>query len=218
MNSLNIIIIFIYINLIFYYYLDFDVKGRRIPNKSFYFFFLFGLGLIHGYEGFSLFLVIRLFFILIILFFCFVLYNFRIIGGGDAKLVILIFLLIPEIFLNFLSIYAYFFILIMLFLILYLTNLYRNRLRKNSLIIDNIIFLCGITDSVKSIYVKIFLKSIDCEQFKPIKHKIVLNYFFFNPIKRKLQVLSYYNPPLTMLCIISYYLLIIYMSLNRYIQ
>jgi len=108
-------ILFIFIILFISIY--FDIKYRKIPNKVIKWFLFFGLLLnlfeiIFTYKTFLIIvsvIVLKIIFLIIIFLIVFFLFALKTIGGGDGKLIFLIFLAHPVKFLNIYFIYFFFF-------------------------------------------------------------------------------------------------------------
>jgi len=178
----------------------------------------FGVGLILNffeffifYKNFLMFLFVKIFILLITFFFSLLLFSLRVIGGGDGKLIIIIFIIHPSIYLKTSYLVLFFLILSFLFLIFFFTNYLNNNFTKNSSSFD-ILFNLGIKVSIfKKVFIKMaynffyFSKIIN---YQGIKKLIRSKFIIYNSRTNKLQYLAQYKLPIILYCILSYYFLL----------
>jgi Flp pilus assembly protein protease CpaA len=211
---------FIFLNVIFPIILFLDLKYRRIPLKFFNLCFLITVfsNIIEYY--FSNIHILSFIYgkILIGLFVCFlslVLFSLKIIGGGDGKLIILIFLIHPLLFLDFNLILTYFLIFSLLFVIFFLIKLIDNNKIKNRFSFFLFFNSCSEFSYVKKSFIKSFYKFLnfsDLDEYVTDNFVLKSSFLIYNAESNKFQILSQNRPPLMILVIIAYY--IFYISLR----
>lgn len=157
------------------------------------------------------FLLIKIIFLSIIFIFSFTLFILKIFGGGDGKLVILIFLMIPIEFLTLYQIYNFFLLFSFLFLLIFMINLLNNNLKRDFYTYE-ILFNFYLKLSVlKKLYFKSFYKFIylsDLESYNGSKTVIKSLILVYNESKRKFLILAQYRPPNVVILMLSFFLLI----------
>jgi len=219
-NYLLGLTLFVYLNLIFLYYFMSDIRSRKIPNKGFFFFILI-------YLVFFCFKIIRkksleiqeiifikVIYILLSLFISFCLYLLKMIGGGDAKLILIIFIFFSEGFMNLYLFSLYYFLIILTEFLFFVVNFSRNSIRNNSDLIRMVIYYYDISSLLKKLFIHMFLIVLKIEKFNNSTHEIAINSILFNPRVKCFQTLSYYRPPMIIICIVSFYLIFLAISLN----
>ncbi|TFG14539.1 MAG: hypothetical protein EU535_03190 [Promethearchaeota archaeon] len=191
----------------------FDLKFRKIPNNFLKISFLIGLILnicdFFFDNNFFLNLILRILFLLLIFLISLILFLLKIIGGGDGKVILLIFLVHPILYLNCYIISLFFLLFSLLFLTFFFFNMIINSTTKinNSFQIyfkfcSNILFT--------RFFIKMFYKFFDLSNLKNYngdKFFIKTIFIIYNHQKREFQILAQYRPPLIILCLLSYFLL-----------
>ncbi|MHA1438532.1 MAG: prepilin peptidase [Promethearchaeota archaeon] len=219
------LIFFIYIysiiSLIFFISLYKDFKFRKIPNNLLFYFFLVtiisNLFEFTTYQGkFLNFIISKLVFLFITFLFSFLLFSLKIIGGGDGKLLIIIFLLHPLNYLKLKSIIFFFFLFSLLFFIYMSVNCIKTFLFKNKNYSFKIYFEKKCESISKKIYFRSFYKFINYSNLKKSNENRYqvknLNIFFCN-YKNKFQLCVQKRPPIVILLISSYYLLFFFIGI-----
>jgi len=222
MTFFYLTISFITLNSLFPIFLFFDLKYRRVPQK--FFKFCYTLIIFSNIVEYSFSHVSILFFVyakIIIGLFVFIisllLFSLRIIGGGDGKLLILIFLAHPLQYLSFTIIFTFILIFCLLFVIYFLINIVINNKVKNRL--SFFLFFNTFSDisCIKKSFIKGFYKFFNfseiCNYFGE-KSVITSLYLVYNAEINKFQILSQNRPPLIILVIISYYIIFYFLLTN----
>ena len=136
------------------------------------------------------------------------LFSLKIIGGGDGKLIILIFLTHPIEYLEFGLVILFFLLFSLLFFILFFSNFLINHIVKNSYSFE-ILFSYDLKISfLKKFYLKMFFRFFNLSgiiDYQGYKKSIKSQTIYYNGIKKKLQFFAQYQPPLVFICILSYY-------------
>jgi len=216
-NYLIFILSFIIINILMFYSLYLDIKFRRIPNYFFkYTVFIIiainSIDLVFSSKSLILFFTTKFLILFLTLIISVFLFNLKIIGGADGKLLIILFLLIPINYSNFTLIFSY----LNLFLIFYSFfagfNFLINKFFKNK-VSFKILFMTNkkISKSYQ-IYIISFYKFYNISDlFFPFsdKYNIKSLDLYFNYKTKKIQILTQYRPPLIIIIIIVYYLLLL---------
>jgi len=204
---------FIFIAIILIFSLYFDLKFRRISNKHLKIFYLISLILNFlefwiFYKIFLLFIILKFLIFILTFLISLLLFSLKIIGGGDGKLIILIFLTHPIKYLEFGLILLFFLLFSLLFFIFFFSNFLINHIMKNSYSFE-ILFSYNIKISVfKRFYLKMFFRFFNLSEiiaYQGYKKSIKSQTIFYNSIKKKLQLFAQYKPPLVLMCILSYY-------------
>ncbi|MFX1260424.1 MAG: prepilin peptidase [Promethearchaeota archaeon] len=213
MLSLILIIDFIFITIILFFSLYFDLKFRKISNKYLKLFFLIGLflnflELLVFFNDLLLILFLKILYLFIIVSISLLLFSLKIIGGGDGKVIILIFLVHPIKYLNFFFIISFFLLFSLLFFILFFINFIFNKIVKNSCSFDILFNFYGKVSIFKILFLKMFYRFNNLSEIKNCKgnkNKVKCLSIFYNSSKNKFQYLTQYRPPLVLICIFSYY-------------
>ena len=159
MTNFFLIISFIILNGFFPIFLFYDLKYRRVPIVFFKFCYVIAL-LLNTFEYFlffkqlHLFIFFKILIIFFVLFLSLILFLLRIVGGSDGKLLILIFLVHPLLFLNFTIILTFFLIFSLFFVMNFTINLIMNNSLKKSFSF----YLIFNSDSKISVAKKSFIK------------------------------------------------------------
>jgi len=149
----------------------------------------------------------QIFFFLIVFLLSFLLFNLKIIGGSDGKLIILIFLIHPLKFLNLYFVTSFFLLFSLFFILLFLQNFILNSLFKNNCSFITFFNLDSTLSGFKKFYIKSFYKFLYYSKLREYKEeKILLKsvLLVFNNRKKKFQVLIQYRPPLILIIILTY--------------
>ncbi|MFX1575361.1 MAG: prepilin peptidase [Promethearchaeota archaeon] len=216
MNFIYFLINQCFIYIIFFIFLYLDLKSRKISLKLFKITYTIGLifNLIESLlfvNNIFLILYIRFFFFFSILIISVLLFNLKIIGGSDGKLFILIFLILPIHHLNLLYIMLFFLSFSIFFIIIFIINLVVN----SFFIKNNAFYILFNINSKMSNLQKLFLKSFfkfcnftDLNTNKIVKNPVKSLILVYNDKKLKFQMLCQYRPPLIIIIILSYTILL----------
>ncbi|MFX1394625.1 MAG: prepilin peptidase [Promethearchaeota archaeon] len=213
MLPLILIIDFISITTIFLISLFFDLKFRRIPNRALKIFFLLGLILNFlefsvFYKKFLLFLILKILIFFFIFLISMILFSLRIIGGGDGKLIILVFIIHPIKYLNFDFVISFFLLFSLFFLTLFILNFLFNYIVNNCYSFDILFNLDLNINSLKRLYFKMFFRFFnlsEIKKFQGYKKLLKSQAILYNYIKKKFQLFVQYRPPLVFICMLAYY-------------
>ena len=159
------------------------------------------------------FLVLKLIVLIIVFLFSFFLYIFKIIGGADGKLFIILFMNHPLIYLNYFFINIFYLLFSIGFILIHLIQILLNKksgydiffifVNKNSLSLSKF----------KNLFLKAFYKfsSIKILEENNNNNKGVINsnYLIYNPKRREFQILVQNRIPIILILAIAYVLIII---------
>ena len=214
MISSIFILNFCYILIIFFFFLYFDLKSRKISKSFFIIFFI--LSIFINYLEFLLFhrnvyklVFLRSFFFTITFSISFLLFTIKIIGGSDGKLLILIFLNQPINFLNFHFIFLFFLTFSLLFILIFMINYTINnifKVRYSFVIFFNLNYNYSY---IEKFFIKIFYNFINFSKlvnFNQDLNELKSLELIYNYLTYRIQILTQYRPPLIGIIIISYYL------------
>ncbi len=208
---------FIINNSIMFYSLYFDIKYRRIPISFFKYTFLIILAvnaieLIFNSYIIAFFLTIKAVIVVLTFSIAFFLYNLKIIGGADGKLIIILFLMIPIKIFSFSLIFKYM-IYFLIFQSLFIwKNLIYNNFFNKKLSFIQFFMTNGINSKSKRIYFTSFCRFRIYSHLDSLnKNKFIIknNKLYFNFKTKALEVLTQSRPPLIILIIVSYYFLFV---------
>ncbi|MBD3193682.1 MAG: hypothetical protein GF317_01400 [Candidatus Lokiarchaeota archaeon] len=135
---ITIQLIFTHIILLYFAFLDF--KNRKISNRYILCFFLYAIlfnliEMMFFFQLFFFYFIAKLIVFFLGFLLCLILFCVKIIAGGDGKVIIVIILLYPIVELEILTIFTYFFYLVILINIFYLLNLVvKKALKKNDIL------------------------------------------------------------------------------------
>lgn len=201
-----------FIIFVLLYYIYYDLKLRRISNKTFiinlFIAGLFNLLNLFYNLSFSLeYLVLKLFLMFTSFIISFYLFSIRILGGSDSKLILILFFSKP-IFNSFLSFMIFFyFIFISSYIGIVFVKFLINGFLKFRFSFD---IYFNTTFPLKTLN-KNFIKSYYFFQdlsklydIKDDKYRICNGGIIYNNKTSKLQILAQYRPPLTIIIAISY--------------
>ena len=202
------------INVIFFFFLYFDLKFRKIPNSSFFFFFFISIllnyiDILLFYRNVYKLAFLRSFFLLVVFTISILLFTLKIIGGSDGKLIILTFLNHPINFLNFNFIGFFFLIFSLLFVLIFIINLTINNKFKKAysfIVYFNLNYNYSFS---KKFFIKIFYNFINISKivdYNEDRNKIKSLDLIYNYNTKKIQILTQYRPPLIGIYVICYYL------------
>ncbi|MGQ4873762.1 MAG: prepilin peptidase [Promethearchaeia archaeon] len=204
--------LFLYVVLFVCCYLD--LKKRMISNNYMKFFYIISILLIiikvrtcsNFIKYLNYFQFIVIFTLILITFF---LFFFKIIGGADGKLIILIFLINLEYNLTFSNMIHFFFIFFFLYFFYISISLLINfqKFKSNLLFF----FLQNKFNKYKIILIISILKSISLKRFNKDKNIIPsFSFLYYNFNKNKLELLIQERIPITCMILISYILNLLY--------
>jgi Flp pilus assembly protein protease CpaA len=210
------VLIFIINNFIMFYSLYFDIKYRRIPNSFIKSMFLIILAvnateLIFYSYTITFFFTIKVFITFLTFLIVFFLFNLKIIGGADGKLIIIIFLMIPIKIFSFSLILNYLIWFLILQSLFIWKNLIFNNFFNKKLSFNQFFMTNGIDSKFKRIYFTSFYRFRIYSQLDSLntnKFTIKNLYLYFNFKTSTLEILTQSRPPLILLIIITYYLLL----------
>ncbi|TFG16148.1 MAG: hypothetical protein EU531_07395 [Promethearchaeota archaeon] len=215
-NNLFYAFNFIVKNIIMSYSLIYDLKYRRIPNTFFKYisiivlFFNFIDFILSSYSV-AIFFIIKFLTLYFMVFITFILFNLKIFGGADAKLVIILFLLIPINFFYFSLIFKYLILFFVFQTVYIIINFINNYCRSKYLFKQFFMINCKIS-KLNRFYLMLFYKFSnysDLDLLDDCKFLVKDYNLYFNFKDEKFQVLTQFRPPLILLIIIIYYFLFI---------
>jgi Flp pilus assembly protein protease CpaA len=191
-----------------------DIKFRMLPHYLLKIFLIVCISLnvvefifLHNLS--FRYIVQKVFFLSIVFIICLILFILKIIGGGDGKLLIIIFSIHPLCLLSFLVLISFFLLFSLLFFSFFLINYFFNNFNKNSSYFD-IHFYCNRELlNFKKIYVRMFFNFVNISKINRIvasKLEFKGKNIFYNDKKRAFIVLVQIRAPLVLLCIIAYYI------------
>jgi Flp pilus assembly protein protease CpaA len=189
-----------------------DIKYRKITNERFreLFLFSFFLNSVEFYysQDVVILITLKIFFFFLIFIISLTLFSFRIIGGSDGKLFILIFLIHPGNFLSFSFIMMFFLLFSLFFILLFALNYINNAIGVNRYSFE-ILFVYYLNTTVfKEVFFKtffIFLNFKEVKEKKENRYQIISYYLIYNNNNNIFQILAHYRPPLVVACLFSYY-------------
>jgi len=208
----------IFINIIIYYCLYFDIKYRIIPNKFFFFIFIISLflnliNMICFYKKIGFILVTRIFSLIQAFLFSFFLFCIKIIGGSDGKLVIFIFTTEPLYNFHFSHGYTYFSIFCALYLASFIIN-YGFNCKARYIESFNLFYdICWNNSYLKKAFFKSSYKFINFSELRKLeseKFELKSIFLFYNTKLAEFHILVQIRKPITLICIGSYYFLILF--------
>lgn len=217
MDFLILIFNFLFISIILFFCLYFDLKSRKISNSLFKYLFIAcicfnSVELIFCSEDIVRFIVLKINFLLIILSLSFLLFVLHIIGGADGKLFILIFFLHPVKFLNFYFITSFFLLFSLLIILIFIVNFVNNISFRNNDSFEIFFNSNYKYSSFKRNFIKTFFKFLnfsELEYYNEEKHLVKSLILIYNNVRRRIQILVEYKPPLIFIIIISYFTVLI---------
>ena len=143
-----------------------------------------------------IFLLLKSLIFLITLFFSLILFSLKVIGGGDGKLIIIIFLIHPTMYLKISYIFLFFLILSTLFLIFFFTNYLSNSVTKISYSFD-IFFNLGFKISIlKKLFIRMFYTFLSFSKivnYQEIKKSLRAQFIIYNSKTDNLQYLGQFK-------------------------
>lgn len=147
---------------------------------------------------------------MITLCFSLILFSLKVIGGGDGKLIIIIFFVHPTKYLKISYIFLFFLILSLLFLVFFFTNYLSNSFTKISYSFD-IFFNLGFKISIlKKLFIRMFYHFFSFSKiinYREVKKSLRGQFIIYNSKTGSLQFLAQYKFPFVLICILSYYFL-----------
>ncbi len=208
---LNLKISFFYSNIILIYCLYRDIKYRKISNKVIIRFLLISSLIVFTedlgiYNNLVIFVLTKIYFLFFVFLFSLILFCFKIIGGADGKLLIILAFLYPTHSFNFQWIFTFFFIFLFLYVLLMLVNfLLNNGLSGN----NSYDMIHGLEEKLPiphKVFIILFYKFLDFSQINSYTdEKFILKSLnlFFNEKKEKFQILTQFRPPLAILILLT---------------
>ena len=215
---INLNISFFYSNIILIYCLSRDIKYRKISNKFIIGFLLTSSLIVFTeylgiYDNLIIFTLTKISFLFFAFLFSLTLYCFKIIGGADGKLLIILAFLYPTHSFNFQWIFSFFSVFLTLYVLLMLVNfLLNNGLSGN----NSYDMLHGLEEKLSishKIFIILFYKFLDFSQINSYTdEKFILKSLnlFFNEKKEKFQILTQFRPPLAILILFTNNYILLY--------
>jgi len=189
-----------------------DIKYRKITNECFKKLFLFGffLNSIEFFYSQDVFILItlKIFYFFLVFIISLTLFSFRIIGGSDGKLFILIFLIHPGNSLSFSFIMIFFLLFSLFFILLFVLNYTSNVIGVNRFSFEMLFVYYLNTTVFKKVFIKSFFTFLNFKEIKEKKenrYQLIPYYLIYNNVNNKFQILAHYRPPLVIQCLFSYY-------------
>ncbi len=209
-NSLYILLIMIFLNIIILVCSIFDLRFRKIPNRFFIILYsLSGAILLITFLSTSYFvqdLLMRVKFIALTMIMVSFLYFLKIIGGGDGKLLILIYILLPLDYLTFKYFILFFLNFYIIFIVLIFLNFLKN-IYKYYYSFDFIFNFHLIGSKIDNIYYLISYKFLDVSElgkYRGEKTQIKSLTIIFNNSNKRLQILAQLRQPLIIVFALSF--------------
>ena len=212
------ILTFVISNIIMAYCLFIDIKYRKISNSFFISLNLIVIPVImidlflHSYL-IPFFLIVKLLILGLTFLITLILYNLRMIGGADSKLIIFLFLMIPVRLFSFSLIFKYIIWFFLCQLIYIAKNFFYNTFFRNKRSFSQYFITNNIFSKFKRMYFSSFYKFSNYSELDSknnLKLIIINPNLYFNFKNNKFQILTQSRPSLTFLIIIIYYFLLIF--------
>ncbi len=209
-NLFYVFFLKIFLNLILTICAYFDLKYRKIPNQLFKIFFSLS-GFLCVITTFSTkdiiySLALRVIFILLAFSVAILLYFLKIIGGGDGKLLILIYILLPTEDLIIKYFIWFFFNFYIIFFILCFINLLKNMF-GNYYSFDFLFSFYIKGSKINNLYYLLFYRFLDIselDKYNNVKTQIKSSTIIFNNSNKKLQIITQLRSPLIIVCALSF--------------
>ncbi len=199
--------------LIMFFYLYKDITTRKIENKFFLSFYLIIITLnFVEYLSYKsiMFIIIKLWSSILIFIISIIFFYLKIIGGSDGKLCILIFLALPINILTLSRILLFYTIFLTFYIILllgnFLINTFSSKKEAFSLLF-NFYIKASWSKKIDIITSHRLVNFLDLEKRK-VKYINYFDAFFFNYKKKKYQIIASYRPPLVLLSLFSFFIII----------
>jgi Flp pilus assembly protein protease CpaA len=219
MNVIFNISILINIEIILLLCSYYDLKSRIIPKWIIFYFFFSGLittfiDFIFFKQFTTKFLFLKGIVLFLSFLFSFLLFFFKIIGGGDGKLMMLIFLSSPFFYTSLFDVYLFYLFFIIGFFIMILLNII---FLKNNLY-NYFFHIIKINSWSKKLYFYAFYRFLDFTKISVAsysKYYIKSEFLFYNPKRDKFQFFIQLRPPLALIILFgfnSWYLIQIFYS------
>lgn len=164
------------------------------------------------YENLLKFITLKLIICFIIFLICFILFCLKIIGGGDGKTIIILFMIIYSPNLSLLIILLFFFTLTIYFIDYLLVKYFYIRNSKKNMLFNFLFYNEENPSKLRKFYLttNFTLKNLsDLTQFDLRKYYIKLNPIIFNFNTCKFQVFVHYRPPFIFIISLSFITLLI---------
>ena len=211
-----ILIKFLYLNFILILSIILDLKYRKISNKYILVYFIIGvlLNLIetqyYNYEIVSI-LLFRISFSILAFFFCIILFTLKIIGGSDGKIMIIMIYTMPIKFLGYYDFFLFFLGLCLLFIAYLIIRIELVRLVRKEIfeIFLKLHLRSSITERFFILSSFLFLNWTKLPKLNFSKYKIKSKFIIFDFFSGKLKFTVQYRPPLTILLLITFYLVFV---------
>ena len=209
---------FVIINFIMAYSIFIDIKHRKIPNSFFLYLNIIVITLIvidlflHSYI-IPFFLIVKCLIFGLTFLITLIMYNLRMIGGADSKLIIFLFLMIPVRLFSFSLIFKYIIWFFLCQLIYIAKNFFYNTFFRNKRSFSQYFITNNIFSKFKRMYFSSFYKFSNYSELDSknnLKLIIINPNLYFNFKNNKFQILTQSRPSLTFLIIIIYYFLLIF--------
>lgn len=186
----------------------YDLKSRIIPKWIISYFLFSGLittcvEILFFKQILIQFLFMKGFVLFLSFLFSFSLFLLKIIGGGDGKLMILIFLSKPIFYRGLFDLHLFYILFIIGFFTMILLNMsfFRNNLY------DCVFHIFRIKSWFKRLYFHAFYRFLDFTKINDASyHKFYVKseFLFYNPSKKKLQFFIQHRPPLVLIILFGF--------------
>ena len=204
---LNVIFSLFYTNIVLIYCMYRDIKYREISNETLFGFLLIGSILIFtevtaSYYNIFILIFTKLFFLLLVAIFSFILFCLKAIGGSDGKLLIMLIFFYPTQKLNFSLIFSFFFVFLFLNFFLMLARYIFFKIHVRNSTLEMLYGLLERLTFSHKVFIIIFYRFLDFSQIENYRNNSYiiksLN-LLYNRKKEKFQILAQYRPPLVIL-------------------
>jgi Flp pilus assembly protein protease CpaA len=204
---LNVIFSLFYTNIVLVYCMYRDIKYRKISNETLFGFLLVGSLSIFTevtatyYNIYSL-IFTKLFFLILVAVFSFILFCLKAIGGSDGKLLIMLIFFYPTQKLNIPLVFSFFFIFLFLYFLLMLARYFFFKIHVRNNTPEMLYSLQERFTFSHKVFIMVFFRFLDFSQITNCqnnKYIIKSLNLLYNRKKEKFQILAQYRPPLVIL-------------------
>lgn len=215
MNSLMTLFNLISVYLILIIALYLDIRFRKISNDYLKILFIYSLFInfvefTFNYEVFIMIMITKLILLVIVFLITFWLFVLKIMGGGDAKLILIVFLIHPSNYLNLFRVLLFFLLFSFSFLTHIIIKIIYDDVRNKNYAFQILFNFYLKISNFKKAYIKAFYKIFALTELRNTDlDKINLSNFFiiYDYKKRQFQIIIQYRIPLIIDIVISYLIL-----------
>lgn len=205
-----VILIFLFYNVIE------DLKTRQVRNYLIKYLLFISLLIdilefLFTFNTFWLYLISKINLIAATFILSYILYQLKIIGGGDAKVMIIIFLILPAPFINLKSIFAFFTFFSFFFLFRFTLASLFNFMSNNKESFQFFFNLGKIYSKQKRFYIYSFYRFLDFDQLSPnhCKYELTTTFLVYNFERRAFQIMIKYRSPVMIEILLAFLILLL---------